>query len=345
MRVSCRSLKGFTLPEVLVAGAMSAAFMTAAALSFQAVTYNQQRYQGLVSVTVNPGGGLAGAVGNFYPNLTGQPILNVYGSPAYGRAAAAQNVYDRFWEDVEKASAVFCLSRNGQLNVAGTPPGNLMRPKELPFPVGLTFTDVDSHSAFLLDVLIPYNSAASTIYTDYRNVSPIPLGADPIHVGGSVYVIQPYDITGELGVRAIYEIDLIKISSPVGVYASVRRYVKNVIAGSDLSDYYDVFYEDAKVTDFGPLFVAFEKSSRLALPETATADEDSYGVTADAYKVGPRAPFTFMWWPDPALMLGKDGGELVGNAAALSAGDVRASYYEMGAKTSLMSVVPIFPSL
>ncbi|NCF91140.1 MAG: prepilin-type N-terminal cleavage/methylation domain-containing protein, partial [Verrucomicrobiaceae bacterium] len=92
MRVSCRSLKGFTLPEVLVAGAMSAAFMTAAALSFQAVTYNQQRYQGLVSVTVNSGGGLAGAVGNFYPNLTGQTILNVYGSPAYGRAAAAQNV-------------------------------------------------------------------------------------------------------------------------------------------------------------------------------------------------------------------------------------------------------------
>ena len=118
------------------------------------------------------------------------------------------------------------------------------------------------------------------------------------------------------------------------------------VVGLDcMSDYYDVFYEDAKVTDFGPLFVAFEKSSRLALPESATADEDSYGVTADAYKVGPRAPFTFMWWPDPALMLGKDGGELVGNAADLSAGDVRASYYEMGAKTSLMSVVPIFPSL
>jgi hypothetical protein len=50
-----------------------------------------------------------------------------------------------------------------------------------------------------------------------------------------------------------------------------------------------------------------------------------------------------MWWPDPALVLGKDGGEL--NAASLPAGDVRASYYEMGAKTSMMSVVPIFPSL
>ena len=343
MRIISRARRGFTLPELLVAGAMSAAFMTVAALSFQAVTYNQQRYSGLVSVTVNPGGGLSNAVGNFYPNLAGQTILNVYGAPAYGRAAAAQNVYDRFWEDIEKASAVFCLSRNGQLNVAGIPPGNLMRPKELPFPSGLSFTDVDSHSAFLLDVLVPYNSAASTIYTDYRNVSPVPTGADPAHTGGSVYVIQPYDIAGELGVRAIYEIDLIKTSSPVGVYASVRRYVKNTIAGKDLSDYYDVFYEDAKVSDFGPLFVAFEKSSRLAFPESGSLNEDSYGVTADSYKVGPRAPFTFMWWPDPALVLGKDGGEL--NAASLPAGDVRASYYEMGAKTSMMSVVPIFPSL
>ena len=343
MNVFCRASKGFTLAELLVAGALSAAFMTAAALSFQAVTYNQQRYQGLVSVRVDPGGGLAGAVGNFYPNLTGQTMLNVYGSPTYGRAAAAQNVYDRFWEDVEKASAVFCLSRNGQLNVAGTPPGNLMRPKELPFPSGLSFIDVDSHSAFLQDVLIPYNSAATTIYTDYRNVSPVPLAADPDHMGGSVYVIQPYDIEGELGVRAIYEIDLLKTSSPVGVYASVRRYVKNTITGMDLSDYYDVFYEDAKVSDFGPFFVSFEKSGRLAHPETSAADTDAYGVIADSYKIGPRAPFTFMWWPDPALMLGKDGGEL--SAASLSSGDVRAAYYEMGAKTSLMSVVPIFPSL
>ena len=101
MKLICRARKGFTLPELLVAGAMSAAFMTAAALSFQAVTYNQQRYQGLVSVRVDPGGGLAGAVGNFYPNLTGQTLLNVYGSPAYGRAAVAQNVYDHFLVEVE----------------------------------------------------------------------------------------------------------------------------------------------------------------------------------------------------------------------------------------------------
>lgn len=346
MRANRRACKGFTLIELLVAGAMSAAFMTVAALSFQAVTYNQKRYQGLVSVTVNPGGELSGAVGNFYPNnLTGRTLLEVYGAPTYGRAAAAQNVYDRFWEDVEKASAVFCLSRNGRLNVAGTPPGNLMRTKQLPFPAGLSFIDVDSHSAFLQDILIPYNSAAATIYTDYRNVSPVPAGGDPLHLGGSVYILQPYDIAGQLGVRAVYEIDLIKVSSPVGVYASVRRYVKNPEVGKDLSDYYDVFYEDAKVTDFGPLFVAFEKSSRLALPESGVADRDTYGVHADSYKVGPRAPFTFMWWPDPAMMLGKDGAELVAPAAGLAAGDVRTAYYQMGARTSLMSVVPLFPSL
>lgn len=343
MRVTQRTRKGFTLPELLVAGALSAAFLTAAALSYQAITYNQKRYQGLVTVTVNPGGALSGAIGNFYPKLPGQTVLNVYGAPAYGRSAAAQNVYDRFWEDVGKASAVFCLSRNGRLNFAGTttPPNNLFRPQQIPFPSGLSFTDVDSHSAFLLDVLVPYNAAASTIYTDYRNVSPIPSGTDPTHMGGSIYIIQPYNVTGQLGVRAVYEIDLVKVSSPVGVYASVRRYVKNLVdPGNDMSEYYDVFYEDAKVTDFGPLFVAFEKSSRQAFTETGT---DSHGVELDSYKVGARAPFSFVWWPDPAMMLGKDGRDL--DAVSLGAGDVRAAYFRMGARTSLMSVVPTFPSL
>lgn len=343
MRVIRRTRKGFTLPELLVAGAMSAAFVTAAALSFQAITYNQKRYQGLVTVTVDPGSALSGAIGNFYPQLTGQTLLNVYGAPAYGRYAAAQNVYDRFWEDVEKASAVFCLSRNGQLNFAGTtsPPNNLFRPQQLPFPSGLSFTDVDSHSAFLQNVLVPYNSAASTIYTDYRNVSPVPAGADPTHMGGSIYIMQPYNVVGELGVRAVYEIDLVKVSSPVGVYASVRRYVKNLTdPGQDMSEYYDVFYEDAKVSDFGPLFVAFEKSSRLALPESST---DSYGVELDSYKIGDRAPFTFIWWPDPAMMLGKDGRDLDG--VTVATGDVRSAYFRMGARTSLMSVVPVFPAL
>lgn len=314
-----------------MAGAMSAAFMAAAALSYQAVTYNRKHYQSLVPVTINPGGDLSGTMGNFYPNLAGQTLINAFSSPSYGRAAAAQTVYDRFWDDMEKASGIFALSRNGRLNT--------IRPSAVTFPAGATAMDIDSHSAFLQSVLVPtFPGTAASIYTDYRNVSPIPSGEDPLHMGGSIFVIQPYDVADQLGVRAIYELDLLRTTSPNGVYASVRRYV-NVDGGPQLSDYYDIFYPDAKVIDFGPLFVAFEKDSRRALPESAT---DGYSVAIDSYKVSPRVPFFFMWWPDPAFSLGKDGSDL--NGVTLSAGDVRTSYFTMGAKTGFMGVVPMYPS-
>ncbi|MFT4637348.1 MAG: hypothetical protein ACI8T1_000657 [Verrucomicrobiales bacterium] len=326
MHSSRLSSRGFTLPELLVAGAMSAAFFVAAAISYQAITYNRGHYQALVSVTVDPAGDLSGALGNFYANLSGQTILNAYGAPSYGRAAAANQVYDRFWDDMEKASAVFCLSRNGKLNT--------IRPVSLTFPVGTISQEIDSNSAFLQMII---GTPGASIYTDFRNVSPMPGAADPGHLGGSVYVLQPYDVADQLGVRALYEIDFVEVSSPAGVYASVRRYVD-----SDLSDYYDVFYSEASVSDFGPLFVAFEKSSRLAYPETTP---DAYGVTLDSYKVGPRAPFFMMWWPDPAFILGKDGKDLDLDGAALPTGDVRKAYYTMCAKTGIMGVVPNFPPL
>lgn len=324
--------RGFTLPELLVAGAMSAAFFTAAALSYQTISYNQKHYQSLVSITINPGGDLSGMVGNFYPNLTGQTAMNVFSAPSYGRASAAHNVYDRFWEDMEKASAVFSLSRNGRLNT--------IRPVSITFPSGVVASEVDTNSAFLQNVLIPaYPGTAGSIYTNYRNVAPVPAGADPVHGGGTVYVLQPYDVADQLGVRAIYEVDLVKLTAPAGVYASVRRYV-NVSGAAQLSDYYDVFYSEAKVSDFGPLFVAFEKDGRRAYPENAT---DAYGVTYDRYKVAPTSPFFMMFWPDPAFILGRDGKDL--DAVSLSSGDVRSGYYTMGAKTGLISVVPLFPSM
>ncbi len=311
---------------------MAASFFTAAALSYQAITYNRKHYQSLVSVTINPGGDLSGTMGNFYPNLAGETVINVFSAPSYGRAAASQTVYDRFWEDLEKASAVFCLNRNGRLNT--------IRPLSITFPTGVVAMDIDSNSSFLQNVLIPaYPGTAASIYTDYRNVSPVPSGSDPTHAGGSIFVLQPYDVADQLGVRAVYEVDLLKVAGPNGVYASVRRYV-SVGGSAQLSDYYDVFYSEARVSDFGPLFVAFEKSSRLAFPETA---DDAYGVDLDSYKVSPRAPFFLMWWPDPAFNLGKDGKDLDG--VTLSAGDVRSAYYTMGAKTGLMGAVPFFPAL
>ena len=199
------------------------------------------------------------------------------------------------------------------------------------FPVGTLASEIDSQSAFLQTII---GTPGASIYTDFRNVSPVPSGSDPGHLGGSIYMLQPHDVADQLGVRAIYEIDLLEITETPGVFASVRRYV-----GAARTVSYHVFYSEASVSDFGPLFVVFEKSSRLAYPETSL---DAYGVTLDSYKVGPRGPFFMMWWPDPAFILGKDG---VNAAATVPTGDVKSAYHTMGAKTGMMGVVPFFPPL
>ncbi len=328
--------KGFTLPELLVAGAMSAAFFTAAALVYQSITYNQRHHQSVVSVTVNYTGGLNKALNNFYPSLAdGQTELQIYSAPSYGRAAAAGNVYDRFWEDIEKSSAVFCHIRHGQLNT--------IRPSAVDYPTGTIGTHIDTPTEFLERILKPaFNTTpanAATIYSSFRNAAPLPTGSDPVHAGGTVYIIQPDNSATQIGVRAIYEVDLIKTNSPNGVYASTRRYVKIGADPAKLSDYYDIYYPDAKILDFGPLFVVFEREGRLTVSEGS----DGYGVPIDNYKVAQDHPFFLMWWPDPSLMLGKDGTEL--DSSTLPTTDRRTSYFRMTAKTGLMFAVPLFPAL
>lgn len=332
--IHLRNSAAFTLPELLVAGVMSASFFTAAALVYQTITYNQKHHQSIVPITINHPSGLNNALNNFYPSLgTSQTTLNVYSAPSYGRAAAAGNVYDRFWEDVEKSSGVFCLIRHNQLNT--------IRPAVMDFPASVLGTSVDSHTAFQQSILEPaFTSSpnAATIYGSFRNAAPLPTGTDPLHMGGTVYVTQPENSNVQIGIRATYEIDLIKTNSPEGVYASVRRYVYDSTVAK-LSDYYDIFYPDASILDFGPLFVAFERDSRLTVSE----GNDGYGVPIDNYKIA-KQPFFLMWWPDPSLALGKDGTEL-DTASLPVATDRRKSYFRMTARTGLMFVVPVFPSI
>ncbi len=320
-----KTQRGFTLAELLLAGALSATFFTAAAIAYQAITYNGKHYQSLSKLTIDPPAGtpLAGALANFYPLFSGT-VIDAYTAPSYGRAAAAATVYDRFWEDVEKASAVFCLSRNGNLN------STAIRPTAITIPSSVRGVEIDTPANFQSLVLEPGFVDASSIYTAFRNVSPI---ASSVHMGGTVFILQPYDQADEVSVRAIYEIDLLEISSPAGVYASVRRYV-----GTVLSDYYDVFYHEASVADFGPIFVVFERDGRSTFSETST---DPHGVTIDAYKRAKRHPFFFMWWPDPSMMLGKDGKDL--DADSVPSGDVRSGYFRMTARSGLMFTVPLFP--
>lgn len=297
-----RKCSGFTLPELLVAGVLAASFFTAAALIYQNITANRNHvhsYQEVVFPSTN-------LLDNYYGLV--QNRIFAYGAPSYGRAAMAEGLRDRFWEDVERASGVFCLSRVSQEND--------IHPTEVVLPLSTRGTDIDTHGAFL-ELLIDSDPSAALTFTAFRNLCTTP--------SGSVFIVQPSLVEDRLSIRAIYDIDLVEPSSPSGVYASVRRYV-----GGTLTNYYDTFFADVSAASFGPLFTVFEKESRLNYPETS----------ADKFKVAKDMPFFFMWWPDPALPAWNETAGFT-----LSDSDPRSGYLDMGVRTGLFFTVPVYPAM
>ena len=324
MKLFTHRQSGFTLVEVVVASALSTIFFTSAALVYRSISYHQKRLLTTVEIDIPsvPDTLSVDTLKNFFPITYasgGRTDIVTYVAPSYGRAGMASQMYDRFWEDIESASAAFSLARYNALNgirPTSIPLGSIDSPHELDTPLKFR------------DLLATVDSLALSIYKPQRNQGYFPPtitggeALDPKHLGATVYVMQPHPDPTALGVKSIYEIDLVRTSSPEGVYAAVRRYV-----GSVISDQYDVFYENAKITQFGPIFINFEKSTRLNLPET----------NADPYKKAKDHPFFFMWWPDPALMLKSN--------PESPAGDAMNAYLQMGSRTAFMFTVPMFPPL
>ena len=149
----------------------------------------------------------------------------------------------------------------------------------------------------------------------------------PTGQNASIFITSAGTDDDTLVIGAIYEIDLLHTTNPVGTYASVRRYV-----GYELTHYYDVFYEPGDGMPFAPIFVNFERRSRLSYVE---------GDAIDRFKVGAGKPFTLMWWPDPtALHL-----EATPLAAAPGSTDPKEAYYQMAGRTAYFFAFPQFPAL
>ncbi len=249
---------GFSLVELVVALAIGVAVITAGVLIFQAL-------------------GAGTRAGGTYAFVTiGKPaMMNLYGidavgtdafvAPNYARRAQADRLRDLFWEDVGRASAVFCLGRD-ELND--------LRPTTITVPADFRGQVTDSPEAFRILL------ANAATFVSYRGAS----GAK----NASIFILRPSIGPGELLVQAVYEVDFVEATSPAGTYASVRRYV-----GAALTDFYDVFYPaGAGAVAFSPVVVAFERLARLGVDE---------GTVVDRLKVARDAPFYFLWWPDPAV--------------------------------------------
>ena len=294
---------GFTAAELLAATVVCAIFFTAAALVYQTVTANQRRLTSLVEVEIG-----AAANNNYYG--VAEDFIVVYSTPNFGRLAMSEELREIFWEDVGRSTGVYCLSRNVM---------NTARPVEITYPTSGTLPSLDTAESFraLLEATVP---GAGGTFLETRNV--------PTGQNASIFITSAGTDNDKLVVGAIYEIDLLPTTNPVGTYVSVRRYV-----GYELTHYYDVFYEPGDgTTAFAPIFVNFERRSRLGYVE---------GDAIDRFKVGAGKPFTLLWWPDPTSPYL----ESTPLGSAPDASDPREAYYQMAGRTAYFFAFPQFPAL
>lgn len=318
---------GFTSIELLLVVALSAVILGGAVVSYGTLVRSQPSTSSVVTVPL----GLA-RMQNFYGLLT--TTLNAAMAPQYGSLSLAEELREQFLTDTLSATAVYCLPRDDM---------NTWKPSTIAYNSAVD-GELDTPQKFRSHI-ITRASVPSTLYRDYRN--PLNDGtAVPQNL--SIFVLGYSKFSGYLKVNAIYDIDIIRFTGttePNGIFASVKRYADAAASTtpSTLSYMggYDVFFPPSVpnptsasqwATDgFTPLFITFERATRLALRETP--------ATIDRFKRASERPFYFIWWPDPAAR------HLGSVANTLASTDPRQAYNQMGGRTAFMFTVPMFPAL
>jgi Prokaryotic N-terminal methylation motif len=300
LKTENRKLKtsgGFTFVEMVVAMSIGATVIMVAVLAYGAIARNgPSRRQSNITLT--------NAVA-FYG--TANNIIAVSEAPSFAAAAMAESMRERLISDIASASAVCCLGRN-KPNPSG------LRVTNLALSTNLAVSGMVTPENFRTNLIEPIQNA----YVAYR-------GATTNSTNLSMYILGYSGNTTNVLVKAIYETDLVSLSSPPGVYASVRRYV-----GPMMTDYYHVFYP-GQANNFSPLAAFFDQSS---LGSSGTP-------SIDRYRQAAGRPFYFVWWPDPARknLASSYGPESLTNS------DPRWDYSGMDGATSLFFVIPAFPPL
>jgi type II secretory pathway pseudopilin PulG len=303
-RVASTPVEGFTFVELLVAVTLGAAVLSAAVLAFQTIGQSRSRIASYGAVGIG-----ASAYSDFYSGSSNS--VRTWFAPNYGRIANAVVLREMFLEDVQRATAVYCLPRAGRSTI---------RPISFALTGAYAVTNFDTRRLdtpeafrqFLADTV----PGANAIFTEDAYAAEGAVRGENL----SIFVILPSDDPALLTVFSIYEVDFVRSTSPAGTYATVRRYQGATPTIPTHS--YDIFYPDmadgtaVNATDFY-VAASFERAGR---PGTT-----SPLLSAD------RDPFYFLWWPDPAATrLPEAGTEYL---------DV------MAGQTSFFMVVPMFPSL
>lgn len=305
-RILHRQERGLTFVELLVAISIAAAVLTVAVMSYQAIGQSKDRL-GTYDAVQLP----AGVMEDFYG--TDSAYVRTYFAPNYRRAAEAEILRDKFYEDLEYSNAVFCLARTGRSTI---------RPLSIPVTTSFDLRTLDTPEAFreFLADAVPTSAA---VFTTYRGTTTA--------TNLSIFILMPSDSSTELTVRAVYELDFVPTTNPSGTYASVRRY-----QGDTCTDFYDIFYATPDLPDelnraFAPVVVNFEREARLNVTE---------GVQIDRFKVAANRPLYFVWWPDPATITLESSGP-----PNLETANARDAYASMVDRTAFFLTFPMFPSL
>ncbi|MFT5465968.1 MAG: hypothetical protein ACI8UO_001065 [Verrucomicrobiales bacterium] len=299
---------GFSVIEVLAAISLSAIFFSAAALVYQNMAANQNRLASLETVALG-----STNLQNFYG--LDEEAISVYSSPNYGRVGFANELREKFREDIGQSGAVYCLGRSDL---------NTIRPSTIPYPAG---SDVlDTPEKFRQHLVTQYGTAAAP-FVAYSGKS----SAED----ASIYLTQPAAAGTELDVVAVYDIDVVPLpdaTTPTMNYVSVRRYIDGSLAG-----YYDVVYPIGTGNPFNPLVVHFERFAR----QSSVGNDP----VLNKWMKANEASFYFIWWPDPAspFLEAPDPPTPfeIGDPSHNPAWD----FYKMGGRTSFMFTVPMFPAL
>ena len=261
-----KNTHAFSLTEVMIASSISACLITGVALIMSSIGSSLQKQKSNF-IKVNIGHKAAKA----YYNINSESV-NSYNAPNYGRAASADRLKSKFNDDITDCSAVFCLARDGV---------NTIRPVYIPLDNDIDARTLDSPEAFR-NHLGRVMTQSQSVFKSWRGVSQFK--------NGSIFILSSSGFDEFIAVRAVYDIDFLRTTSPEGTYASVKRYSWN-----QLTDYYDVFYPEVILNEsFASIFSFYEKRTRRILKEQEF----------EKFKMAREMPFYFIWWPDPTFGFG-----------------------------------------
>jgi prepilin-type N-terminal cleavage/methylation domain-containing protein len=292
--------RGFTFAEMLIAIAIASFILIAAVMAFQAIGQFQTQRTSREVITFSD----SSVMTNFYGTNT--TTLSTWTAPSYGYLARVEQLREKYYEDVQKSIAIYCLPRVGRSS---------LRTSSLPIPAGYEIGTYDYRKLSTPEEFRKFLVASVPSVAGEFATNAFPTGDGVRGRNLSVLMLRKSSWTN-LNLHCIYEIDFVRPDSPGGVYASVRRY-----EGTTLTHYYDTFYPDIDGTsvnsDFFYVTAFFSRTNAPAAGSVAN--------------IAGSQPFYLVWFPDPAAIT------LPGSSSSYS--------NSMADRTSLMFVTPMFPSL